>query len=65
MIGVLLINPPSAFSAYKGTKITAYVQRYPILSIAYLAATLREKGFSVSILDLGIEDDPVQVLHCM
>jgi len=63
MTDVLLINPPSAFDAYKGTKVTAYVQRYPILSIACLAATLRENGFTVAILDLGIENDPTAVLH--
>lgn len=62
MADVLLINPPSAFSSYKGTKITAFVQRYPVLSLACLAAVLREKGFRVSILDLGLEDNPFQVL---
>jgi anaerobic magnesium-protoporphyrin IX monomethyl ester cyclase len=62
MSDVLLINPPSAFTAYQGTKVTAYVQRYPILSIACLAATLREAKFSVSLLDLGIEPDPVRAL---
>ena len=63
MVDVLLINPPSAFSTYKGTKITAFVQRYPILSLSCLAAAVREKGYSVSILDLGIENNPLQVLH--
>ncbi len=59
---ILLINPPSAFGTYRGTKVAAYVQVYPVLSLACLAAILREKGFSVSILDLGIEKDPFQVL---
>ncbi len=62
MNDVLLINPSSAFSTYKGTKVDVYVQRYPVLSLACLAAMLREKGFGVSILDLGIEDNPTQVL---
>ena len=62
MENILLINPPSAFSTYKGTKVDAYVQVYPVLSLACLAANLRQKDFSVSILDLGIEDSPLQVL---
>ncbi len=62
MKDVLLVNPPSSFSTYKGTKVAAYVQVYPVLSLACLAALLREKGFGVSILDLGIEDSPFEVL---
>lgn len=61
-IDVLLVNPPSAFGTYKGTKMDVYVQIYPVLSLASLAAILREKGFRVSILDLGIEKVPFQVL---
>jgi anaerobic magnesium-protoporphyrin IX monomethyl ester cyclase len=52
---VLFINPPSAFTTYSGTRLNAVIQAYPILSYACLAAILREKGFSVSVLDLGIE----------
>ena len=63
MIDVLLINPSTAFSTYKGTKVDVYVQRYPVLSLASLAAMLREKGFSVSILDLGIEQYPREMLN--
>ena len=59
---VLLVNPPSAFGTYGGTKMDVYVQIYPVLSLACLAAMLRQKGFSVSILDLGIESEPFQVL---
>ena len=62
MKDVLLINPPSAFGTYKGTKMALYVQVYPVLSLACLAARLRQKGFSVSILDLGIENNPFQAL---
>src|SRR3989304_10564670 len=63
MDGVLLINPPSAFSTYKGTKVDGYVQLYPVLSLACMPAMLRESGFGVSILDLGIEAYPEQVLE--
>jgi len=63
MDDVLLINPPSAFSTYKGTKVDVYVQLYPVLSLACLAATLRKGGSSVSILDLGIEQYPYQALE--
>ena len=63
MDDVLLINPPSAFSTYKGTKVDVYVQLYPVLSLACLAAMLRERGSGVSILDLGIEQYPWQVLE--
>lgn len=62
MKDVLLINPPSAFSSYKGTKVSVYVQVYPVLSLACLAAMLRQENFSVSILDLGIEGRPFEVL---
>jgi len=58
---VLLVNPPSAFGTYKGTKMDVYTQVYPVLSLASLAAILREKGFRVSILDLGIEGSPFQL----
>ena len=51
MENILLINPPSAFSTYKGTKVDAYVQLYPLLSLPSLAVVLRAKGFSVSVLD--------------
>lgn len=59
---LLFINPPSAFTSYSGTRVNAVVQVYPILSYACLAAILREKGFKVSILDLGIENEPYKVL---
>jgi len=60
---VLLVNPPSAFGTYKGTKMDVYTQVYPVLSLACLAAMLREKGHNVSIVDLGIESDPFRVLR--
>ncbi|MFC1990598.1 B12-binding domain-containing radical SAM protein [Chloroflexota bacterium] len=63
MQDVLLVNLPSAFGTYKGTKVDVYVQVYPVLSLACLAAVLRQKSFSVSILDLGIEKkEPFLVL---
>ena len=59
---LVLINPPSAFSSYKGTRINALFQNFPLLSLASLAAAAREKGFKVAVLDLGIEMEPYRVL---
>jgi len=48
MIDVLLINPPSAFSTYKGTKVDAYVQVYPVHQhlteeqLAYVVNTIKK-----------------------
>ncbi len=60
---LLLINPPSAFLAYAGTKINAAMQNYPLLSLASLAAVARKNGFNAAILDLGIEEKPFEVLE--
>lgn len=63
MVDLLLINLPSAFSSYAGTRINAAAQNYPLLSFAYLAAVARKEGFKVKILDLGIEMNPYRLLH--
>lgn len=63
MTDLLLINPPSAFASYTGTRVNAVVQNYPVLSLAYLAAAARGAGFSVAILDLGIEKEPYNILQ--
>lgn len=60
---ILFMNCPSCFTSYKGTKINVIVQTYPLLNIMCLAASAREKGFSVAVLDLGIEDNPYNVLY--
>ncbi len=60
---ILLINPPSAFLAYAGTKINAAMQNYPLLSLASLAAVARRSGFNAAILDLGIEEKPFEILE--
>ena len=60
---LILINPPSAFGSYVGTRINAAFQNYPLLSLASLAAYAREGGFSVVVLDLGIEMEPYKVLE--
>ncbi|MBM3245876.1 MAG: radical SAM protein [Candidatus Omnitrophica bacterium] len=59
---VLLINHPTAFGSYSGTRVNASVQVFPLISYACLAAILREKNFKVSVLDLGIEDEPYRLL---
>lgn len=60
---LILINPPSAFQAYAGTRINAAFQNYPVISLACLAAMARQAGFSVAILDLGIEHEPFEYLE--
>ena len=57
---ILFINMPSAFTAYKGTKLNAGMQVYPLLSYTSLGAVLKGKGFDVNVLDLGIEDKPYE-----
>lgn len=60
---LLLVNPPSAFGSYIGTRINAVYQNYPLLSLASLAAVARKNGFSVAIADLGIEEKPFDYLE--
>lgn len=55
---VLFITPPSAFTAYTGTKINAGVQHYPLLSYMYLSSYVKKFGFKTRVLDMGIEKDP-------
>ncbi|MDO8125628.1 MAG: radical SAM protein [Candidatus Brocadiales bacterium] len=62
MKDILFINMPSAFTAYKGTKLNAGMQVYPLLSFTSLGAVLRGKGFNVAVLDMGIEDEPYKKL---
>jgi len=60
---ILLINPPSTFGAYEGTKVSAAVQVYPLLSFMCLGAALKRAGFEVGVVDLGIEAEPYEVLE--
>lgn len=53
-IDFLLVNPPNAFAQYIGSKLNSAVLKYPVLSLASLAAVLRQEGARVAILDLGI-----------
>lgn len=62
MKDILFINMPSAFTAYRGTKLNAGMQVYPLLSYTSLGAVLKGKGFDVAVLDLGIEDEPYKML---
>ncbi len=62
MKDVLFISMPSAFSSYKGTRLNVSVRLYPLLSFMSLGAVLREKGLDVTVLDLGIEDEPYKAL---
>lgn len=62
MKDILFINMPSAFTAYKGTKLNAGMQVYPLLSYTSLGAVLKGKGFDVAVLDLGIGSEPYKML---
>lgn len=53
-IDFLFINSPDAFGQYIGSKLNSAVLKYPLLSLASLAAVLRKEGARVGILDLGI-----------
>ena len=59
---ILFITPPSAFTAYTGTKINAGVQHYPLLSYMYLSSYVKKFGFQTRVLDLGIEKNPWPLL---
>ncbi|MFA6562323.1 MAG: radical SAM protein [Verrucomicrobiia bacterium] len=60
---LVLVNPPSAFRSYAGTRVNAVFQNYPLLSLASLAAVARENRFQVAVLDLGIEEKPFEYLE--
>lgn len=60
---LLLINAPSAFQSYSGTRVNAVVQNFPLLSLAYLSAIARREGFRAAVLDLGVESNPYKTLH--
>ena len=58
---VLLINPFLSTGVYLNSKIR--VVKGPYLTLAVLAAPLIERGHQVEILDLSIEEDPLQKLR--
>ena len=51
---ILLINPPYFESTYQNSKHKIAVIQYPPLNLALLAATVREAGHTVSIIDLNL-----------
>lgn len=59
---VLFITPPSAFTAYTGTKINAVTQHYPLLQYMHLSSYIKQFGFKTKVLDLGIEKNPWSLL---
>lgn len=60
---ILLVNPPSAFGAYESTKVAVFRQVFPLLSFMSLGAIAKQNGFTVAILDLGIEARPFEILE--
>lgn len=60
---ILFINPPSAFGAYKSTKVEVFRQVFPLLSFMSLSAFVKKHNFTTAILDLGIEDRPYELLR--
>jgi len=62
-LDILFINPPSSFSAFESTKLEVYRQTYPSLAFMCLSAFVKQAGFSVAVLDLGIEKIPYDLLR--
>lgn len=62
---ITLINPPYFESTYQNSKHKIAVIQYPPLNLALLAATVRESGHEVRILDLniGTEFTPENVIE--
>lgn len=60
---ILFINPPSAFGAYKDSKVKVFKQVFPLLSFMSLSAIAKQNGFCTAVLDLGIEENPWRLLH--
>ncbi|MBI5788914.1 MAG: radical SAM protein [Candidatus Schekmanbacteria bacterium] len=63
MVDLLLSNCPSTFTAYKGTRVNAVMQVYPLLNMMCLAAMARRKGFTVKVVDLGIDYNPYETFR--
>jgi len=59
---ILFINPPSAFGAYKSTKVEVFRQVFPLLSFMSLSAFVKKHNFTTAVLDLGIENSPYELL---
>jgi len=52
----ILFNPPSAVDVYSKSKVRAAIPRLPSLSLAMIAGSLLEEGFTVQIVDLALVD---------
>lgn len=53
---ILFVNPPSAFGAYKDTKVKVFRQVFPLLSFMSLSGMAKREGFKTALADLGIEE---------
>jgi anaerobic magnesium-protoporphyrin IX monomethyl ester cyclase len=54
MTEILLVSPPTPSPAEQA----GYSTMSPPLGLGYVAASLREDGFSTALLDLGLSEDP-------
>ena len=52
----ILFNPPSAVDVYSKSKVRAAIPKLPSLSLAIIAGSLLEEGFTVRIVDLALLD---------
>jgi anaerobic magnesium-protoporphyrin IX monomethyl ester cyclase len=60
---ILFVNLPSAFKSHDDTKIEVFKESYPLLSFLSLSAFVKRGGFSAAVLDLGIEENPYDLLR--
>ncbi len=54
---ILFVTPPSSF-VYTGSKLSALIMQFPLLSYMYLSSYIKQFGFKTKVLDLGMEKDP-------
>ncbi|MFC1853647.1 B12-binding domain-containing radical SAM protein [candidate division CSSED10-310 bacterium] len=57
-LDLVLINPPSSLKVYSQSRIKAAIPVIPLYSIALLAAEVRQRGYTVRILNLAISRHP-------
>jgi anaerobic magnesium-protoporphyrin IX monomethyl ester cyclase len=55
---ILLVNPPNGIEVYKNSKIFQAITNSPFLAVSVLAATARQAGAKVAVLDLGLSSSP-------
>jgi len=61
-MSILLVNPLSGTTVYAKSKIYAAITHLPFLAVSVLAASAREAGARVVVLDLGLSNSPSEDL---